>query len=109
MEGFYLDEYIKNGGKTCGVPEGGEEGEKEAKEAYGPFGEKETADFESLCARIYDEFRKEWENGEEKPERLLELQKKAITGCAPEVSFFKKKISAYLKDHNLFNLSLIHI
>lgn len=106
MEGFYLDEYIKSGGKAGGVPEGGEEGEKEAKGACEPFGEKERADFESLCARIYDEFRKEWESGEEKPERLLELQKKAITGCAPEVSFFKKKINSYLKNHNLLNTSI---
>ncbi len=102
MEGFYLDEYIKNGGKLYKDFTGGREGKRKVSEPGGTaFSEKECKDFMRVCGVIYEEFRKEWDSGSEKPEKLLELQKKAITGCAPEVSFFKKKINYYLKEHNL--------
>ena len=103
MEGFYLDEYIRNRGRAGESGEmgaGGGVGKSEVSGVASDFKneilgvaceENKFADFRRVCAEVYDEFAKEWKSGNEEPEKLLELQKKAITGCIPEVSFFKKK------------------
>ncbi len=113
MEGFYLDEYIRNRGRAGESGEmgaGGGVGKSEVSGVASDFKneilgvaceENKFADFRRVCAEVYDEFAKEWKSGNEEPEKLLELQKKAITGCVPEVSFFKKKISLFLREHNL--------
>ena len=113
MEGFYLDEYIRNRGRAGESGEmgaGGGVGKSEVSGVASDFKneilgvaceENKFADFRRVCAEVYDEFAKEWKSGNEEPEKLLELQKKAITGCIPEVSFFKKKISLFLREHNL--------
>ncbi|MBQ2747700.1 MAG: ATPase, partial [Firmicutes bacterium] len=95
MERFYLDDFLSgndNDGKDSGI--------------YSVLsireGESNTeASFEEVCALIYSEFRLEWEDENSNTEKLLEIQKKAITGCAPEVNFFKQRIIEILDKHNL--------
>jgi len=77
MERFYLDEYIeKRKLKDLSVPK---------------------EDFEAVCRFIEKEFSNEWDKSDE-GEALLELQKKAIIGSKKEVEYFKRKISALLKE-----------
>lgn len=91
MERFYLGDYLDE--RT-----GGRQG-KEEKSVKSPAGGTKT--FEEICTLIYREFQTEWEDERNNTELLLEIQKKAITGCAPEVNFFKEKIKGYLEKHGL--------
>lgn len=94
MEEFCLEEYLRekqSNRKSAGGSEAGAEKETQSK----PFRE--------ICADVYDAFRAEWESGKEQPETLLELQKKAITGYAPETAFFKKKIREHLEKQGLLH------
>ncbi|MBE6031441.1 MAG: ATPase [Clostridiales bacterium] len=94
MERFYLDDFLsENDGSESDA---------------GLYRIKDTASgscneisFEEVCALIYSEFRLEWEDENSNTEKLLDIQKKAITGCAPEVSFFKQRIIEILDKHNL--------
>ena len=85
MERFYLDEYIK---KTDVEEEVTVYANKNERIDLIP----REINFEEICALIYSEFRLEWEDENANTEKLLEIEKKAITGYAPEVSFFKQKI-----------------
>ena len=64
--------------------------------------EQKNLDFNSVCETIQLAFDKEW-TSEKNPEKFLELQKRAITGCAPEVEYFKLKILECLKECELEN------
>lgn len=92
MEEFCLEEYLmekrSDGESVRGREDGAEKGER-------------AEVFRKICADIYDAFRTEWESGKEQPETLLELQKRAITGYAPETAFFKKKIREQLEKQGL--------
>lgn len=57
--------------------------------------------FEEICMLVYEEFRKEWNDERNNAELLLDIQKKAIMGCAPEVDFFKERIKECLEKHGL--------
>ena len=62
--------------------------------------EKKNLDFNSVCETIQLAFDKEWAS-EKNPEKFLELQKRAITGYAPEVEYFKLQIFECLKEREL--------
>ena len=79
MEKFYIGDYIKE--------------EKESVEM----------DFKDICSLIYSEFLHEWNDENRNYEKLLDIQKKAIIGMAPEVDFFKQKIKQILIQHELQN------
>ncbi len=92
MERFYLGDFIDN--------RAGGSSETDSAEYKTSAGAKP---FDEICKLIYEEFRVEWEDERNNAELLLEMQKKAITGCAPEVNFFKEKIKGYLGKHGLLN------
>lgn len=90
MERFYLGDFLDSradgSGKTneniCRAPEA-------------------QITFEEICTLVYEEFRKEWNDERNNAELLLDIQKKAIMGCAPEVDFFKERIKECLEKHGL--------
>lgn len=91
FEDFYLDNYLISLGKK----------EPELIDIT-----KDRKDrFIDVCNAIKGYFENEWEIEQEKHsvEIILERQKRAIIGYTKEVSYFKDKISEYLKDNHLID------
>ena len=107
MEGFYLDEYIRNRGRAGESGEmgaGGGVGKSEVSGVASDFKneilgvaceENKFADFRRVCAEVYDEFAKEWKSGNEEPEKLLELQKKGDNGLHPGGKLLQEKNKSF--------------
>ncbi|MGD9678947.1 MAG: hypothetical protein AB7V16_11455, partial [Vulcanibacillus sp.] len=90
---FYLDEYLISLGKLKRNEQ--IDITKDKKQRY-----------KDVCDAIIKYFTNEWDKEQKThgAESSLERQKRAIIGYTNEVSFYKDKISEYLKQNNLFDL-----
>lgn len=82
MEKFYLEELI-NSGKVDN---------------------KSKMEFARLCEIINVDFMRDWDQGLESMEHIVEIQKKAIIGYENEVHYFRSKIKEYIKGHKAENV-----
>ncbi len=78
METFKLDEYLNR---------------MAANEEFTVY------NFETLCSTIKKDFIREWQEGRQDVQAVLELQKRAIIGYANETAYFKEKIKALVRKY----------
>ena len=75
MEKFYLERYLA---EDIGL-------------------EQDKLTFNSLCAKVEEEFQREWENERKYADKILEIQKRAIIGYKNEVTYFKDRIAGLIR------------